>query len=175
MHWWESGQAQLAHAADTAEHGPLLVTHGGLTHSLWLLLDEPTSPVEAANAINSWVGSHPERAFADGRMLTGYGDGVAGVAWADPALELYTGWMTHADRGGKVPFAQVHGHASAWQWSSGSWRRSTPDQVRQARTRADSERRHAHFSIGDRSFIGIDPGHGRWPAPRWAPLALHLT
>jgi hypothetical protein len=44
--------------------------------------------------------------------------------------------------------------------------------VRQRAT-ADWAARHVTVRVSGRQFVGVDPGHGRTGATRWAPLTLH--
>lgn len=146
----------------------MLVVHGGLTMPRWQAIGSPSDPAIAAERLNSAVGLRPSEAFGAGLMLADAGRD-AGPAWAEAGFELCGRWLQHPE---PPPFGQIHGHSSGFRWRDGVWRPGTPQAVRTATTVIDRERRHTWTSIGDRWFIGIDPGHGSEPAERWSPLVL---
>ena len=68
-----------------------------------------------------------------------------------------------------MPFHQVHGHSSLVDWSTGR-ALGLPDRV--GRFTPDPVLRHTTTTVGERRIVGIDPGHGRRPAPVWGPLVF---
>jgi hypothetical protein len=165
--WWSTRRAHLAIALDTDQFGPLLVTHAGLSPAMWRSIGSPDSARKTAEVLNAWVGTDADRAFtppprSDDRSFR------PGVTWGEPA-DLYTAWLTENE---PPPFAQVHGHASAWSWKRDRWRKSTPSIVRDAPVDIDGERRHLRVEIRGKTFVGIDPGHLETPRKPWSPLLL---
>jgi hypothetical protein len=173
--WWDDGTAVLGVGLDTAEYGPMLAVHGGLTRTFWSTIGAPTRPGDAARLLNRMVGTAPELAFRPGIMLRSHTDRPyenPGVAWAEAGTELYISWFHAA---GPPPFGQVHGHSSAYRWRDARWQAWTPEVVKMANGLIDREVRHLYTDLGGRVFIGIDPGHGQHPTTRWGPLVLHGT
>jgi len=161
--WYAEGQLGLGVALDT-EVGPVLVTHAGLTYELWQQLGSPSTPSAAVTALNS----RPDLAWRPGRML-GDTTGTGGVLWAEAADELYASWLRAERDGVSAPFAQVHGHSSAYRW--GVHRASGPDEVA-SRLVVDEARRHVRVTLAGGAFVGIDPCFGAHSYGRWAPLLL---
>lgn len=116
----------------------------------------------------------PELAFKPGNLLAGPG-GVPhfdpGVAWAEAASELIEPWALY----GTAPFAQVHGHSSAYDWRRGRPQRWASPLVAASITRVRPSLRHLWVEAGGQTFIGCDPGHGTYPARSWGPLVLELA
>jgi len=95
--WVHHDQAHLAAAVDSAELGPVLITHAGLTRQLWTELGRPTDPAEAARLLNRMLRMDRRRAFAPGEMLQG-GSHKPGVVWAAAGSELYQSWSVTGRR-----------------------------------------------------------------------------
>jgi calcineurin-like phosphoesterase family protein len=150
--WWEERTARLAIGIRTVDLGDLLVSHGGLTRTLWQVLGQP-SLTETVHVLNSWVGRQADLAFAAGVML-GPG-GIAGPVWSDALTELYASWS----RAAAVPYGQVHGHSAICDWDAGRLRRDADPWVREAAD-IDTDARRTRVEIGGRPFIGIDPAFG---------------
>lgn len=172
--WWKNRRAAMAVAFDTVEHGPMLVTHAGLTRAMWRTIGSPRSAHDAADLLNRTVGVAPELAFKPGNMLAGP-DGRSydepGVAWTEAATELLYPWALY----GSAPFGQVHGHSSMYRWRDARPQRWTPPLIAASVTRISPERRHVWVEAGGQTFIGCDPGHGTYPARSWGPLVLELA
>ncbi|MGY1684432.1 hypothetical protein ACI8AK_02465 [Geodermatophilus sp. SYSU D00867] len=77
--------------------------------------------------------------------------------------------MAVEQAGRPVPFGQVHGHSSVYDWGRRAWR--CPAEVA---TRFVPVRRSRHLRgvIGSRLFAGVGPGWGRSAAGSWAPLVF---
>jgi hypothetical protein len=153
LDWWEKRRAALAVALRTTEFGDLLVSHGGLTATLWHVLGKPPL-ADVAATLNSWVGDRPDLAFAPGALLGARGAFV-GPTWADALTELYPSW----ERAPAVPFGQVHGHSSICTWPSGRLR-SQASAATRAAAQIDVVERRTRVDIDDRPFVGIDPTLG---------------
>jgi hypothetical protein len=167
--WVDGAQATLAVALDTVEFGPLLVTHAGLTRQKWVAIGRPDGPDEAATSLNKEFAADPELAFAAGEMLGVKPRLPVGVAWASPR-ELLGSWDLE-----RLPFSQVHGHASPRRWSSNTW---TPGLSRRAtlHASADPDSRHSFFpwNGGEQHIVCIDPDYGADAAPvPLTPLMLN--
>jgi len=168
--WVHNGRGLLATTVDSAAWGPLLVTHAGLTRELWVELGEPADPVDAARRLNRILRMDRRRAFAPGLMLQGVDAYKPGVVWAAAGSELYRSWV-----GRPVPFGQVHGHSSAWDWHRQSWRPWTPEEVTEHAV-VDPVQRHLYVDIGGKMFAGIDPDwRGEDPGVAMSPLVVPGT
>lgn len=169
--WVSDGAAHLAVAVDDEAHGPLLVTHAGLTRSLWVGLGRLPAPATAA-ALNELLVRDPYVALEPGLML-GHGppNTVAGVAWAHAGAEVYASWVGVPP----PPFGQVHGHTSVFWWGRRLWERGTPAAVRSS-GRPNPITRHLTFALEGRPYFSIDPGFSRHdPARTLAPLVLSAS
>jgi hypothetical protein len=140
-----------------------LVTHAGLTQGFWRhFLGMPGDGVDAARALNRLIGSlHEKWLFRTGVMVTESVDRSAGPMWASAPDELIPSWREAALQ---MPFHQVHGHSSLVDWDTGR-HLGLPDRI--GPFTEDPVRRHGTSTVGDRHIVGIDPGHGRRPAPTW--------
>jgi hypothetical protein len=152
--WWTEGLMRMATAVRTSSGEEYLVTHAGLTVGCWEQLGEPMTASSAALLLND--GAIPASQF-DGPL------------WADAGAEVYEPWMAHYAAGGFVPYGQIHGHSSIVRYTDRSWRRH--GRVRHRAT-VDWSARHTRVRIGGRTFIGVDPKHGREGAAEWQPLVL---
>lgn len=157
--WWADRRLNVAAAVRTVDGDELLVTHAGLTLACWQQLGEPASAGLAAELLNE----RPELIWQVGEHAR---DEQAGPLWAESGAALHEPWMGYP---GIVPFGQIHGHSTIVRFADQRWR--CTGRVRQ-RASVDWEARHVRVRVGGRSFIGVDPGHGRTGATRWQPLAL---
>jgi hypothetical protein len=168
--WWRTRRMRVA-AAVEVDDDPCryLVTHAGLTEGFWRhFIGMPDGAVAAARALNGLVGRvHENWVYRPGVMLTGEVDHSAGPLWASAPDELLPSWTATS---APAPFHQVHGHSSTIDWVTGR-RYGRPESV--PGVKEDTLLRHATAVIDGRFVIGIDPGHGRRPAPSWGPLVLH--
>lgn len=167
--WWRDGAMQLASTVQTPA-GSVLVTHAGLTAGCWRALGEPDGADEAAALINAARSSEGSSVWNAGVMLERWVRQDAGVLWAESGTELLMPWVER----GEMPFEQAHGHSSAFEWAANRWRNDAVRRVlkQSARTHVDQQRRVLTVNVGERRVWGVDPGHGRDPAPRWSPLVL---
>ncbi len=168
--WWESRAARLAFAANTAEHGPVLITHAGLTAGLWRELGSVACPFQAAARINALL-DDPVRAFRPGELMTGVTDFSAGVTGALTGSELAASWL----EAGAMPFTQIHGHDGVWSWADGSFRPGAPPEALAA-SFVDPQSRRSWVTIGERRLWCIDAKLGQGgPGFSWHPLILDLA
>jgi hypothetical protein len=158
--WWVTGQMRAA-VAITTPNEDFLVTHAGLTADFWRkTLGSPGTAVQAEAAINSLIGTRDSLLFRAGHMLTGRRkDRAAGPLWASPATELVPGWLET-----EMPFSQVHGHASIYDWQLGQIR--APADIAEVTT-VDHDARHETVTLRGGRIIGIDPDHGRDATTSW--------
>lgn len=165
--WFVDGASRIACAVNSIEHGPVLVSHGGMSRQRWADLGEPDQAADAARSLNEQFWHDPENALKPGIMLRGE-VGPPGVAWTEPVRELYEPWLA-ADR---VPFAQVHGHASPYSWAMRGFYRGVPRALKKSLT-VDSRARHTRLDIGGHAFLGIDTAFGPNDVAPIVPLILH--
>lgn len=174
--WWSRRQVRLALALDSVELGPALITHAGLTRALWEDLGRPNAQ-RAAQVLNTAVGRPPAEVFRAGRLVTGSVDPSADVTWAEVSTELYEPWLSTP-----MPFNQIHGHASPWNWSTNDWWPDTPAALRSATTRDPATHRTV-TTLGSRPngtpalaicvdwTLGDTPTPATWPLLSLAPRA----
>lgn len=169
--WWSEGWMRVAAAIETADGEPLLVTHAGLTQVVWDRLGAPADAAATATALNALPGTDPDLLWGTGLMLGAQNPRwTAGPVWAESSWEVYGSWLVHAARGLPVPFGQVHGHSTPFDYWAGRWRAVHP--MMTGRFSADTGARLVRGTIGDQTFHAIDPSHGKRPAGSWAPLVL---
>ena len=169
--WLHDGWLRIAHDLNAGTRGTL-VTHAGLTRATWLELGSPLTAREAAATLQDGcapTSSRWELVNQPGRMLSlgrfPLDNPAAGPIWAEATYELLTDWIEHGD----LPFGQVHGHSSSYDWFRGRYR----NPAMRSHSRIDREARHVIVSVADgRSITGIDPGFGRDAHDWWAPLVL---
>lgn len=169
--WLDEGWLRIAVAFGDAR-SQVLVTHAGLTRGLWRELGEPTRADDAADALEALRRTRDgwEAINRAGRMLNlgrfPIAAANAGPIWAEAGVELLPDWIVHRD----LPFDQVHGHSSAFDWFRGRLR--NPDIADHCDI--DRASRHVVVRSGDHTVTGIDPGLGRDGHARWSPLVLAL-
>jgi hypothetical protein len=152
--WLDERRVRIAVAINSLELGSVLVTHSGITTNKWFAIGRPETTVEAADALNDELNASPATAFAAGEELD-FGD-EPGVVWADACVDLLASWASMET----LPFSQVHGHSSPYQWSVRDWWGNVPRQLLVS-AYADLAVRHTRFMWPDgHGIIGIDPGYG---------------
>ncbi|MGY1653302.1 metallophosphoesterase [Geodermatophilus sp. SYSU D01119] len=167
--WWRDGRMTVAAGLST-DHGDLLVTHAGLTAGVWGRISAPGDVREAVPLLDGLRETDPAMLWAAGRMMRAGGDDPdAGPLWAEAGHEVYPSWLGHERAGRPVPFGQVHGHSSAFDWATRAWR--CPPEVA-ARFVPVRRCRHLRGVIGSRHFAGVDPGWGWSVAGSWSPLVF---
>ncbi len=168
--WWRTRRMRVAAAVEVVgQPHQYLITHAGLTEGFWRhFIGMPTSAADAAVALNGLIGQiHESWLFRPGVMLTREVDLAAGPVWASAPDELVPSWAASV---APAPFHQIHGHSSTIDWATG--RRYGRQDLPVACTE-DEVLRHATVLIEGMAIVGIDPGHGRRPAPTWGPFVLH--
>lgn len=163
--WWAGGQMRAAASVRTATES-FLITHAGLTVGFWrTTLDAPRTAELTAAAINALIGTDDAALFRAGAMLQGRKrGGDAGPVWAAAAAELLPGWL-----GRTLPFGQVHGHDTAFDWQRRRFR-AAADVVRS--TVVDEEAKHETTVLDGGRIVGVDPGHGSRPRLPWRAWEL---
>lgn len=168
--WWTTGGMVLAYPVAQDGSGDVLVTHAGLTVDRWTSLGSPRGVVEAAHLINRDAGAPMPNIARGGFLTTGEVNRLADTMWAEVNREFYLPWLDRSD----VPFVQIHGHASPFNWSTGSWWPDTPREVREA-THIDFDRRRTSTrGAGGFEAVSIDwmLGDGAPPPQVWQVLVL---
>lgn len=159
--WWVAGEMVVA-AVVPHHDEEALVTHAGLTEEFWRRdLGSPPTAREAAERLNDMAAHGHSALFRDGAMLTGRTSLRAGPLWAEAARELVAGWQSRT-----MPFSQVHGHSSCYDWAAGAWRVQVPDEV-VAATTLDHDRSHEQTRLDGGVLVGIDPDHGDQERGQW--------
>lgn len=157
--WWADGRMRVAVAVDTTA-ASYLITHAGLTAGFWRkALGAPGTAHEASRALNGLAGARDNVLFRPGQMLSGRVTHQAGPIWAAAATELLPSW-----RGVPLPFSQVHGHATVYDWRDHCFR--VGDDIARA-TVVDEEAKHETTVLPGGQIVGVDPGHGRQPRRPW--------
>lgn len=141
--WRQERLARFAFTFD-AEDGPWLVTHAGLTHARWVDAGRPNAR-DAARMLNEHEsGIAHSRA---GSLVNGTVDERADVVWAEVVREFYDPWMRSAHRGETIPFNQLHGHGTPWQWATGAFFEEAGPDLRNA-CNVDSVTRRTTTTLG---------------------------
>ncbi|MGO3024390.1 MAG: metallophosphoesterase [Brevibacterium sp.] len=164
--WWADGRLRPAAAVIDGSGEEWLITHAGLTTGFWRHgLGAPDSAEATVAALKEAADDgalwHP------GTMLLGVDDDNAGPVWAAAGTEVYPSWPR---LGTEMPFNQVHGHSSAFDWNRSRW--SAESRIQQ-QIRLDVDHRHATFEHAGRRIVGIDPCHLAEAAPVFDPFILH--
>jgi hypothetical protein len=166
--WWHDGRMQVAATVETPA-GPHLVTHAGVTASFWSqVLDRPSTAAEAVAVLNSMPASRQDELFRAGKLLHGArrDAGPVGPLWACAATELLPSWVAR-----ELPFSQVHGHTSVFDWRRRTFR---VDAEIARRTVVDESARHELTSLDGGQVIGVDPGHELAVATQWSAWEARL-
>jgi hypothetical protein len=170
--WWACGQMRAATwVCDESRDGSrddtesFLITHAGITADFWRgTLGGPSTAERAATTINAMIGADDGALFRAGAMLSGRRRaGGAGPMWAATAAELLPGWLDTP-----LPFSQVHGHDSIFDWRRRCFRAGdgqADDLVRL--TVLDEDAKHETTVFAGGRIIGVDPGHGSQPRRPW--------
>ncbi|MCU1628413.1 MAG: hypothetical protein JWP64_3362 [Pseudonocardia sp.] len=162
--WWAGGQMRVATCVG-ADAESFLITHAGVTAGFWRgTLGAPSSAEQAATTINSLIGTDDGALFRAGTMLHGRRRArSAGPVWAATAAELLPGWLATT-----LPFSQIHGHDSIFDWQRRRFRSADDSADDLARlTVLDEEAKHESTVLAGGRIIGIDPGHGGRPHTPW--------
>ena len=180
IRWYREGSLLAAVAVDSQEHGPVLVTHAGLTRPIWQQLGSPPAAAEAARAINEWMREDRHACFDSGAMLAEEGENPrgplrprperAGPCWAHSGSEVYASWLGHG-----VPFSQAHGHCSLVLWDQMNWGPGIPEEVKRA-ARFNVDARHSLVPFDGGQFLCMDAAfERRRPTAPLVPLFLTST
>jgi hypothetical protein len=160
--WWAEGLMQVA-TSFTTDAGDHLVTHAGVTEDYWrVVMGGPPTGAQAAGALNAMAGIRDDELFRAGHLLHGQRGGhPVGPVWACAATELLPSWLAS-----ELPFSQLHGHTSVYDWTRGYFRVSAEIA---RRTVLDEQARHEVTALRGGRIIGVDPGHestvtGPWRA-----------
>jgi hypothetical protein len=162
--WWAGGQMRVATWVGGGTES-FLITHAGVTADFWRgTLAAPSTAEQAATAINSLIGADDDALFRAGAMLHGRRRARgAGPVWAATAAELLPGWLATT-----LPFSQIHGHDSLFDWQRRRFRSADEAAGQPARlTVLDEEAKHESTVLAGGRIIGIDPGHGSRPRRPW--------
>lgn len=175
--WWADRTATLAVAIDTTQHGPMVVSHGGLAVDRWQTLGSPTDVRQAVAAVNRWQPDQPHLAATAGVMLGGQGprslrDVPVSPVWCEVTRELLLPWARFAGKGGTVPFGQVHGHSTPIMWR-GRHAPRAPEWLDDIIQTFDPKTRQVHSRVGNKDIFSIDPCFSKQAPRPLTPLLLN--
>lgn len=158
--WWTTRRL-VAAAVVPGEDADVLVTHAGLTEEFWRRdLGSPATALVAAERLNAMAADNDPSLFRSGVLLGGRrANRRAGPLWAEAGRELIASWQ-----GTTMPFSQVHGHSSLYDWQRRCWRASQDIVDITTLDRASS---HETTWLDGGFIVGVDPGHGSLARPHW--------
>ena len=168
--WFEEGLATAAFGIDKITEAKLevsskpkiavpqtgaLFVHGGLTYTWWKKYGQPKTPTAMAHKLNEL---EVYEVTAAGLML-GYQNPQVGPVWAIGNDEVFNNWLQAESWGKKMPFMQVHGHTTSYQWRKGEWFRKDREFKKfKEVTKLNPETRSVITEVAGNLIIGIDPG-----------------
>lgn len=146
---WQDGQMKLAVASkgrlklppntvETVVDSDFLITHAGYTRGKWRQDSSPATPQLAAEMINRECGKSLIEVSNPGSLVTERRTLEADTMWAEVNHELLEPWMLQK----RLPFSQIHGHASPFHWPDCAWWPDTPSLIRE-HTHIDREARRS--------------------------------
>ncbi|MGB4780378.1 metallophosphoesterase [Microbacterium sp.] len=163
--WWSEGAMRAAVAIRGADEW-FVVTHAGVTRGFWSeILGAPADAVGTADAINALMRTKPRVLFRPG-VLVGYRrpSMSAGPIWAAAGTELLASWLDH-----ELPFSQVHGHTSIYDWDSGSW---YADPAARSLAILDESAKHVAVTLPGGRLVSVDPCHDAIARHDWRSFEL---
>ncbi len=163
--WWADGAMRAAVAVRGAGES-FVVTHAGVTRGFWgEILGAPAGATETAEAINALARSRPGILFRPG-VLVGYRQPSmsAGPIWAAAGTEMMASWIEHA-----LPFSQMHGHTSIYDWNNGRW---YADAEARSHITLDEPAKHVTVTLPGGRIVGVDPGHAALARGEWRSFEL---
>jgi len=165
--WWPDRMVAAA-TVDTPD-GSLLVTHAGLTAGFWHQIGRPPSAMTAACILNDRDAVRVDDLFRPGCLIQGEPVRFdAGPVWAEAARELYPSLLAAGEASNPVPFGQVHGHSSPYNFRDRQWRNPRLAEY----LTIDKAARQTHGTVGGQRLHGIDPALGRYAGVTWKPLVF---
>ncbi len=182
--WWEQRRALRAIALESPS-GAIVVSHAGLTLGNWQKYDCPGRK-GIVRALNDEMTQISPRDLVAGSLVAGGPNPLADVSWAEAVHELYVPWFAYGrERGGAIPFSQIHGHAAVWNWASNSYWPGTPNVLMDACI-VDGQTRRTTMKIGQQAsglpafFYGVDwnlldkEPDELWPIARFTCTSLYV-
>lgn len=149
-----------------------LASHGGLTLPTWKSLGSPAMAVEAAELLNR---DAMFQARSAGEAMGANRFGAVGTVWARAAQESFHYWeLEHRLKGTAMPFGQLIGHSSPYDFQQRRWWADTPRSFRQVARVLPEERRTVAF-VAESAMICMDPGYGRELNPVSDPRQPYLS
>lgn len=150
--WLDERIVQLAAGLMTPD-GPCVVSHAGLTLPNWQGLDTRDWR-SIVRALNNRVNPQLPNNTVTGLVYDGgRANTKADTLWASLVEELYEPWLAYGQTE-PLPFNQIHGHSSFWNYNANCFMDDVPEQWRQKITMDFTNRR---------SVMTI--GLGEWDAP----------
>lgn len=132
----------------------VLFSHASLSWHWWAAFKKLSDPVALSNRLN----------LLDVSVITTPGEmlGVSGTqpgpVWAIGNSEVFDSWNNKDDI---MPFMQIHGHTTSYQWGAGRWwRKDKWFQPFVKATKLNPDARAVITSLAGNLLVGIDPGYG---------------
>lgn len=142
--WWHSRMVRLAVCVPDVKGRDTLVTHAGLSFGYWEHMGRPRTAVEAMRGLNRHVGGNLDEFLSPGWLVTGGTNAAADPLWAETNRELLPRWLANQE---PVPFPQIHGHSSPFDWGHGCfWPAATAEIV--AATEVNAAERRSRTRVG---------------------------
>lgn len=174
--WWNTGQMKLHHVIEQASGKPYVITHAGV-NPFWYYRSEPffksgargidlsndeymefrhTQTVERFSVWLDELRAAPAVACLPGSMLDGKFNPKVGPVWAETVREVYSSW-----RGEDIPFHQIHGHVTPFNWRVRKFFPLIPDVIKKEIVLFKAKRRSLWVNSDGTEFYGIDNGFDR--------------
>lgn len=150
LRWWNEGRVLFAVAV-----GNTLISHAGVTRQSMIELGGLDGTAqEVARCIARHNEGEPPGPFGvAGLLVHELPKPTVGCVWAEVVRELCEPWIASGD----LPFDQVHGHASVFDWKSKSfWPTVSPDLLQ--RTALDHDRRISTVNVSNSRITSVDTG-----------------
>lgn len=157
--WWKATSMVVAATVRSRCGDVGLITHAGVTRPFWLReLNAERDASLCASRLNTLARAHPRVVFRPGMMLgASPHQRPPGPVWAAAGQELWPSWSGHA-----MPFHQIHGHTSAYNFRGRTWFPDVPQRLRQS-AEVVQGKRHVRWANDGRTIVCVDPGLGRTP------------
>lgn len=157
--WWDDAKAKLYYMIPQDEGKPFIVTHSGVSAYTYQMFqeDEDYSADAFMKILDYWQKNNMRVVSKPGIMLTGKYTLTAGVFWAEAYSEVYNTWKYFKK---EAPFHQIHGHSTAFDWSSKTFYSHIGEPFKKE-VILDPVKRHSLWSYENTNYYGIDPGFGK--------------
>ena len=148
---WKDKKIKLAHTF-SLNNKDYLVTHAGITYHRWKSLGQPQA-YKAEKIINKDCGKDFSKISKAGILVENETVLTADTQWAEVNKELYLPWIKNSE----MPFSQIHGHASPYNWEKNDWWEDASNIIKKRTILIKNSRQTINFP-GNNShfFLSID-------------------